>query len=173
MSDVTRDTGPDETDADDAPPLAADRPYVDGASASPEELRAEVRRLSNEERQHVDDLREEVGDSVAALASRFDVKARVSGKRDDAVATVQQQVGRARAAAVDGAVAREGHGPAEAGCARGGGGRTPGPARGRAAAPARMTATGDNRTGGRHRNGLATARVQRVLPGRERQEGTP
>ena len=104
MSDVTRDTGPDETDADDAPPLAADRPYVDGASASPEELRAEVRRLSNEERQHVDDLREEVGDSVAALASRFDVKARVSGKRDDAVATVQQQVGRARAAAVDGAV---------------------------------------------------------------------
>lgn len=104
MSDVTRDTGPDETDSDDAPPLAADRPYVDGASASPEELRAEVRRLSNEERQHVDDLREEVGDSVAALASRFDVKARVSGKRDDAVATVQQQVGRARAAAVDGAV---------------------------------------------------------------------
>jgi transposase-like protein len=104
MSDVTRDTGPDGTGSDDVPPLAADRPYVDGASASPEELRAEVRRLSNEERQHVDDLREEVGDSVAALASRFDVKARMSGKRDDAVATVQQQVGRARAAAVDGAV---------------------------------------------------------------------
>jgi transposase-like protein len=98
------DTGPDETDPDDAPPLAADRPYVDGTAATPEELRAEVRRLSDEDRQHVDDLREEVGDSVAALASRFDVKARVSGKRDDAVATVQQQVGRARAAAVEGAV---------------------------------------------------------------------
>ena len=104
MSDVTRDTGADETDSADVPPLAADRPYVDGASASPEELRAEVRRLSNEERQHVDDLREEVGDSVAALASRFDVKARVAGKRDDAVATVQQQVGRARTAAAEGAV---------------------------------------------------------------------
>lgn len=95
-------TGRPETNG--VAPLADDRPYVDGSAVSAEELRAEVERLSNEERQHVDDLREEVGDSVAALASRFDVKARVSGKRDDAVATVQQQVGRARAAAVDGAV---------------------------------------------------------------------
>jgi transposase-like protein len=99
-----RDTGPDETDPDDAPPLAADRPYVDGATATPEELRAEVRRLSDEDRQHVDDLREEVGESVAALASRLDVKARVAEKRADAVSTVQQQVGRVRTAAAEGAV---------------------------------------------------------------------
>jgi transposase-like protein len=99
-----RDSGADGVDPDDVPPLAADRPFVDGTAASPEELRAEVDRLSNEERQHVDDLREEVGESVAALASRFDVKARVAGKRDDAVATVQQQVGRARTAAAEGAV---------------------------------------------------------------------
>jgi ElaB/YqjD/DUF883 family membrane-anchored ribosome-binding protein len=97
------DTGPDgldpdRTDADGVPPLAPDRPYVDGASASPEELRAEVERLSNEERQHVDDLREEVGDSVAALASRLDVKARMAGRKDEAVASVHQQVGRARTA---------------------------------------------------------------------------
>jgi transposase-like protein len=104
VSDVVRDTGTDETDPDDAPPLAPDRPFVDGTAASPEELRAEVRRLSNDERQHVDDLREEVGESVAALASRFDVKARVAEKRDDAVATVQQQVGRVRSAAAEGAV---------------------------------------------------------------------
>ena len=78
MSEVARDSGADGVDPDDAPPLAADRPYVDGTAASPEELRAEVERLSHEERQHVDDLREEVGDSVAALASRFDVKARVA-----------------------------------------------------------------------------------------------
>ena len=105
MSEVARDTGPDGADPDDAPPLAADRPYVDGAAATPEELRAEIERLSHEERQHVDDLREEVGDSVAALASRFDVKARMAGKRDDAVATVTEQVGRARTAAAEGAVA--------------------------------------------------------------------
>ena len=104
MSEVVRDSGADGVDPDDVPPLAADRPFVDGTAASPEELRAEVDRLSNEERQHVDDLREEVGDSVAALASRFDVKARMAGKRDDAVATVQQQVGRARTAAAEGAV---------------------------------------------------------------------
>ena len=104
MSEVVRDSGADGVDPDDVPPLAADRPFVDGTAASPEELRAEVDRLSNEERQHVDDLREEVGESVAALASRFDVKARVAGKRDDAVATVQQQVGRARTAANEGAV---------------------------------------------------------------------
>ena len=104
MSEVVRDSGADGADPDGVPPLAADRPFVDGTAASPEELRAEVDRLSNEERQHVDDLREEVGESVAALASRFDVKARVAGKRDDAVATVQQQVGRARTAAVEGAV---------------------------------------------------------------------
>jgi len=104
MSEVVRDSGADGADPDDVPPLAADRPFVDGTAASPEELRAEVDRLSNEERQHVDDLREEVGESVAALRSRFDVKARVAEKRDDTVATVQQQVGRARTAAAEGAV---------------------------------------------------------------------
>ena len=78
------------------PPLADDRPYVDGSAVSAEELRAEVERLSNEERQHVDDLREEVGDSLAELASRFDVKARVAERKDEAVAAVHQQVDRAR-----------------------------------------------------------------------------
>ena len=79
----TGGTGPDESstarpETDGVPPLADDRPYVDGTAVSAEELRAEVERLSNEERQHVDDLREEVGDSLAELASRFDVKARVA-----------------------------------------------------------------------------------------------
>jgi transposase-like protein len=92
-------------DPDAAPPLAPERPYVDGSEASPEELRAEVERLSNEERQHVDDLREEVGESLAELASRFDVKARMTEKRDDAVASVQQGVDRARSTAAEGAAA--------------------------------------------------------------------
>ena len=92
-------------DPDGVPPLAADRPYVDGTTASPEQLRAEVERLSNENRQHVDDLREEVGDSVAQLAAKFDVKSRVADRKDEAVATVHQQVDRARTAVAEGTVA--------------------------------------------------------------------
>jgi hypothetical protein len=99
------ETDADLSDADAAPPLDPDRPYVDGSSASPEELRAEVERLRLDERQHVDDLREEVGDSVAELAARLDVKSRVTGKKDEAVATVHDQVARARTAVAEGATA--------------------------------------------------------------------
>jgi hypothetical protein len=95
-----RDTG---EPGGEVAPLAPDRPYVDGATASPEELRAEVEKLRDEDRQHVDELREEVGDSVAELAARFDVKSRVTEKKDEAVANVHEQVGRARAAAAEGA----------------------------------------------------------------------
>lgn len=103
-------TGPDEDsparpEANGLPPLADDRPYVDGTAASAEDLRAEVERLSNEERQHVDDLREEVGDSLAELAARFDVKARVAERRDEAVAAVHEHVDRARHVAADRAAA--------------------------------------------------------------------
>ena len=52
----TGETGSDE--ANGVAPLAEDRPYVDGTAVSAEELRAEVERLSNEERQHLDDLRQ-------------------------------------------------------------------------------------------------------------------
>lgn len=106
--DPSREDVPDTGTADvdpAVPPLAADRPYVDGTAVSSEELRAEVERLSQEDRQHVDDLREEVGDSLAALASKFDVKARVAERKDEAVATVGQQVERARTAVADGTVA--------------------------------------------------------------------
>ena len=96
----TGGTGSDE--ANGVAPLAEDRPYVDGTAVSAEELRAEVERLSNEERQHLDDLREEVGDSVAELAARFDVKARVAESKDEAVATVHRNLDRARHVAADG-----------------------------------------------------------------------
>ena len=78
---------------------------VGGTAVSAEELRAEVERLSNEERQHVDDLREEVGDSLAELASRFDVKARVAERKETAVAAVHEHVDRARHVAADRATA--------------------------------------------------------------------
>jgi ElaB/YqjD/DUF883 family membrane-anchored ribosome-binding protein len=97
--------GPEEVDATAAPPLADDRPFVDGAAASPEELRAEVERLRDEDRQYVDELREEVGESVAELAARLDVKARLTEKKDEAVATVHHQVDRARTAVAGGASA--------------------------------------------------------------------
>jgi len=96
-------TGRPETNG--VAPLADDRPYVDGSAVSAEELRAEVERLSNEERQHVDDLREEVGDSLAELASRFDVKARVAERKEMAVAAVHEHVDRARHVAADRATA--------------------------------------------------------------------
>ena len=50
MSEVVRDSGADGVDPDDVPPLAADRPFVDGTAASPEELRAEVDRLAESAR---------------------------------------------------------------------------------------------------------------------------
>jgi hypothetical protein len=96
--------GPAEVDTGAAAPLAPDRPYVDGTTASPEELRAEVERLRDEDRQHVDDLREEVGDSLAALASKFDVKARVAERKDEAVAAGRRHVDHARHVAADRAV---------------------------------------------------------------------
>jgi len=99
----TGGTGSDEVNG--VAPLADDRPYVDGSAVSAEELRAEVERLSNEERQHVDDLREEVGDSLAELASRFDVKARVAERKETAVAAVHEHVDRARHVAADRATA--------------------------------------------------------------------
>ena len=103
QQDIRPDDGePDDADAA-APPLAADRPFVDGTAVSPEELRAEVERLSQEDRQHVDDVRAEVGDSLAELASRFDVKARMAERKDEAVATVSGQVDRARTAVAGGA----------------------------------------------------------------------
>jgi hypothetical protein len=59
----TGEPEPVKSEVDSAPPLDPDRPFVDGTTATPEELRAEVERLrtGTEEQQHVDELREEVG----------------------------------------------------------------------------------------------------------------
>ena len=92
------------SEAVDLPAGAERASFLAARCGADTELRAEVERLSNEERQHVDDLREEVGDSLAQLASRFDVKARVAERKDEAVATVTQRVDRARTAVTGGAV---------------------------------------------------------------------
>ena len=134
---------PGRPETNGVPPLADDRPYVDGTAVSAEELRAEVERLSNEDRQHVDDLREEVGDSLAELKARLDVKARVAERKDEAVAAVHQHVDRARHVAVDRAAVGEGHRRRETRPGRGHRGGPAGAARRRAAAaPAAVTPDG-------------------------------
>jgi phage-related minor tail protein len=107
----TGESEPVKSEVDSAPPLDPDRPFVDGTTATPEELRAEVERLrtGTEEQQHVAELREEVGESVAELAARLDVKSRVTEKvtekKGEAVATVHEQVDRARTVMAEGATA--------------------------------------------------------------------
>jgi hypothetical protein len=59
-----------------ADPQEDDRPVVDGTRATPEELRAEVDRLSDERRQEVDELRDDIGATVHELAERLDVPSR-------------------------------------------------------------------------------------------------
>jgi transposase-like protein len=57
-----------------------DRPVVDGTRATPEELRAEVDRLSDERRQEADELRDDIGATVHELAGRLDVPARTKAR---------------------------------------------------------------------------------------------
>ncbi|MFR9803888.1 DUF3618 domain-containing protein [Pseudonocardia sp. RS010] len=60
-----------------ADPQRDDRPVVDGTRATPDELRAEVERLSDGRRQEVAELREDIGATMHQLAERVDVPARV------------------------------------------------------------------------------------------------
>ncbi|MEU7811572.1 hypothetical protein [Pseudonocardia sp. NPDC049154] len=63
-----------------ADPQEDDRPVVDGTRATPEELRAEVERLTDERRQEADELREDIGATVHELAGRLDVPARTKAR---------------------------------------------------------------------------------------------
>jgi hypothetical protein len=81
----------DETPGDPAP-LAADRPVVDGTTATSAELRAEVAALNDERRAHVAQLRSDVGDSLAALTSRLDLSARWREQRVRALDAVRARL---------------------------------------------------------------------------------
>jgi MYXO-CTERM domain-containing protein len=91
MSTGARSEGSGDSE-DDAVPVAADRPVVDGRAMSPEELREEVEELRDERVVHIEALRAELGDTVEELASRFDVPARVQARKEEAVAAALQQV---------------------------------------------------------------------------------
>jgi hypothetical protein len=75
------------------PPVARDRPYVDGTASTSAELTAavaeEVAELDDELRQDIEARRAEVGDTVAELATRLDVPARVRAGREDVAAAVR------------------------------------------------------------------------------------
>ncbi len=94
-------TPKDPTEA--VPPVVPDRPYVDGSAKSPDELRTEARELADERRDHIEELRAEVGATVGELAARLDVPARVRARKDRTVDEVRERpgaVGGAAAAAV-------------------------------------------------------------------------
>lgn len=63
----------------DAPPVAVDRPVVDGTARSSDDLRAEVRRHGDPDRNLLRDnarIREDLGATARELAARLDVRAR-------------------------------------------------------------------------------------------------
>jgi hypothetical protein len=75
--------GADRSAAAEAAPVAADRPTVDGTTASASELRAAVTAGTNPDREQVEQLRAEVAETADELAARLDVPARVrSGTRE-------------------------------------------------------------------------------------------
>lgn len=85
--------------------VAPSRPFVDGTTRSPAELRAEAAALAGaagtqDARQHVEDVRAEIGETLGELASRADVRARLGARRDTAVAVVRARPVRSAAAAV-------------------------------------------------------------------------
>ncbi|MCE0767251.1 DUF3618 domain-containing protein [Pseudonocardia kujensis] len=63
-----------------ADPQEDDRPVVDGTRATPQELRAEVERLTEDRRQEVDELRDDIGATVHELAGRLDVPSRAKAR---------------------------------------------------------------------------------------------
>jgi hypothetical protein len=66
-----------------APPLAPDRPYVDGTATSPAELRAEAAEQAAPELQQIADDRAALAATVAELSGRLDVRARARDARGE------------------------------------------------------------------------------------------
>jgi hypothetical protein len=78
------DSGSDTPDGTrtGVPPVAPDRPYVDGTAHSPAELRAEVAELADPDRQAVDEARDQLAATVGELAARLDPRTRARAAAD-------------------------------------------------------------------------------------------
>jgi hypothetical protein len=57
--------------------MAEDLPYVDGSTATPEELRAEVARQTDPRMQRIEELRDDLAATVDELSTRLDVQPRI------------------------------------------------------------------------------------------------
>ena len=77
--------GPDEAIG----PVAADRPVVDGTTATPEQLRTEVDQARDPDQERVAQLRSEVAGTAEELAARLDVPARLRAGREETVARLR------------------------------------------------------------------------------------
>ncbi len=104
---MSTDPTADDIDGDPAPPLAADRPLVDGTKKTSGEIRAELEQLLEEERQRIEEEPDRDGAIVgphAAPVTAPPAAAEVTGAgpdgrpRDEPVAAAQHQVERARTA---------------------------------------------------------------------------
>jgi uncharacterized protein DUF3618 len=78
----------------DPAPVDPDRPYVDGAAASPEELRAEVDRetaseLTAEHQERIDAARDDLAATLTELSGRLDPRPRVQAARAKVVDTLR------------------------------------------------------------------------------------
>jgi hypothetical protein len=58
--------------------MAEDLPYVDGRTATPEELRAEVARQTDPQTQRIAELRDDLAATVDELSTRLDVRSRIA-----------------------------------------------------------------------------------------------
>lgn len=94
----------DESDARqaEAPPLAADRPYVDGTAKSPDQLRDEAEEQAGLDLGRIEDDRAALAATVAELSRRLDVRARARDVRADLLTAVRRPpvLGAAAAAAL-------------------------------------------------------------------------
>ncbi|MCO1660413.1 DUF3618 domain-containing protein [Pseudonocardia humida] len=72
----------------DVVPLDPQRPYVDGSAATPEQLRAEVGRLTEEHVERVEEARDDLAATLAELSTRLDPRPRVQELGQRAVAAV-------------------------------------------------------------------------------------
>ncbi len=78
----------------DPAPVDPDRPYVDGAATSPEELRAEVDRetaneLTTEHQERVDAARDDLAATLTELHGRLDPRPRLQAARTKVVDTLR------------------------------------------------------------------------------------
>ena len=104
---VPRTQADPRNDETGSAPVSTDRPVVNGADVSAQQLRDDIDRERNPDQVRVEELRADVAETAEELAARFDVPARLQVGKQRAVASLRAAGDRARAnpAALAGAAA--------------------------------------------------------------------